>query len=125
MATYLTHSTDIKINAPSGVTEGDLVSIGTNGVVTATDGARVYGMARSTAAAGASTVVQTQGQVKVQLAASYNPDMGDPVVAAGSNTVDAGTTGDPVCGYIVHSDPASAGIATMLLAGPASGHAAA
>ena len=70
----------VRIRAKAAITKGHFVRTGTNGVQAAGDGTTCFGIAEDAAtAAGQNIVVATRGVWKVQNAAAYNPDQGDPV----------------------------------------------
>lgn len=106
----------VKMRVAADVTKDTAVKLGTNGVIPAGDGDDFLGIAMSSESAGGYVLVAYESRIwKVDLAAAYNPDNGDQVALASSGTVDAGTAGDSSAGVIAEDDPATGGIAKILL----------
>jgi len=102
-------------NSGAAISAGDLVEDdASNGIKALTDGGSFLGVAHDDIADSASGVVwipSGNSVWEVDLATAFNPAQLDSIYAAGSGTFDAGTSSDPICGFIVDTDPAS-GVAT-------------
>jgi len=97
-------------NSGSAISVGDdLEDDASNGVQALTDGGALLGVAHGDIADGDTGDMEVPlGAIyEVDLATGFDPNRNDPIAAAGSNTFDVGTGGDPVCGYIVNTNPAS------------------
>lgn len=105
--------TMLNSEATATITARDFVKIDQtgHGVLSAGNGANLYGIARTTALAGKTLEVEIpRGDIyEVTAATAVDFDMGDDVYLASATTVDAGSTSDIAIGKVVDKNPASAG----------------
>lgn len=106
------------VAANKALKAGDLVGVPTAGAVDAlAAGGALLGVAHNDATAGQIVNVQIPigGIFKVKAATGVNFAIGDRIYAAGGGEFGVGAAGNPVCGFVVDFDPASAGWFRALL----------
>lgn len=102
-------------NSGANISAGDLVEDdASNGIQALADSGSLLGVAHDDIDDGDSGTVwipACNSVWEIDLATGFNPAQLDPIYAAGSGTFDAGSATNPICGFIVDTDPAS-GVAT-------------
>ncbi len=102
--------TRLKCVGGSDVEAGTLIKSATGGFDAAVDGDAIIGFSYEDVTAGqvGNVVLFTpSAECWVDLEAGFSPNFMDPFAVASGKTVDAGTSSDPVAGYIIGKEPGS------------------
>ena len=118
MAVNIVNGGEHRIELPAGGTfsAGDFLKISSNTVVVCTDGVQPCGIALND---GASTdtknavVILAPAVVRVTAGTGVNFAPGDACYVQSAQVVDTGSQGNYPCGYVVNTDPSTAGEVVM------------